>query len=431
MYSAGSITAGRFSGSATTASTAVLGDCCRCQARGFRLGGDRQVDVVDRRPVRRIRRAFDRGVDALAKLRAVDLGLRCHRQPSLVRVAVQPRGFQRPRVPRLALQRSRYLHRARHVRVRRRPSRGDRQSFHRATAAGSMAADSEMRRTRSRVTATRCAGARERQFLHCDPSRAQTVIGVRDRRLAFLAEFLIAGIDLSVQIGSAAVTSSDGYVQLLLSIREKLIGRSGFGSRTRHAGDASLRAGRGGVVFAACDHQSLVAMGAGYVDSCDRARHAHCASAANCSMPARPPAPSRHCGWPVAGDDGRSSRKVLQERRTHPRSRPNRPTATAPRLATPPVSAPARLRSPADRTHQQGKYQRERRDRRHRVGEPHLTARVVTSHVNVAFRITTTPATACADRSWRSSQFATLAAADPGEPRPRPRSRGRAASVTW
>ncbi len=85
--------------------------------------------------------------------------------------------------------------------------------------------------------------------------------------LSALAEYPLVSDDLSIQIGGSAVTSNNRFVQLSLRVRENLVGRSGFGPRTRHAGDAGLRTCRGGMVFAAGDDQSLVPMGARYVDS--------------------------------------------------------------------------------------------------------------------------------------------------------------------
>ena len=49
-------------------------------------------------------------------------------------------------------------------------------------------------------------------------------------------------------------------VQLMLRIGEKVVCRSCFGAGTGNSGDSGLRASRGGIVFAACDHQGLVLM---------------------------------------------------------------------------------------------------------------------------------------------------------------------------
>ncbi len=65
---------------------------CRFQARGLRLSGDRQVDVVDCR--RRVRcRALDRGVHLMAELGPVDLGLCFHSEAGMRESLFGPHDF--------------------------------------------------------------------------------------------------------------------------------------------------------------------------------------------------------------------------------------------------------------------------------------------------------------------------------------------------
>ena len=52
----------------------------------------------------------------------------------------------------------------------------------------------------------------------------------------------------------------------MLRVGEKLVRRSCFGPRSGNTGDPGLRAGRGGIVFAACDDQGLVLVLAGLFD---------------------------------------------------------------------------------------------------------------------------------------------------------------------
>ena len=66
--------------------------------------------------------------------------------------------------------------------------------------------------------------------------------------------------------GTRRSRAAIGLVKFSLGVREKLIGRSGFGSGTGYAGDSGLRTRRSGMVFAACDDQGLVTVCAGRVD---------------------------------------------------------------------------------------------------------------------------------------------------------------------
>ena len=92
------------------------------------------------------------------------------------------------------------------------------------------------------------------------------MIQVRDRALTRFVEHPLAVVDLGLQPRGSSVASSDGIVKFSLGVREKLIGRSGFGSGTGYAGDSGLRTRRSGMVFAACDDQGLVAVCTGRVD---------------------------------------------------------------------------------------------------------------------------------------------------------------------
>ena len=90
--------------------------------------------------------------------------------------------------------------------------------------------------------------------------------GIRDHALACLGEGPLLAGNAGVQLGCLAVASRQRVVQLMLRVGEKLVGRSCFGAGTGNAGDPGLRAGRCGVVFAACDDQGPVLVFAGLFD---------------------------------------------------------------------------------------------------------------------------------------------------------------------